>query len=136
MHHDRGNMTRAVLEGVAFNLRTGLHAFRDGGIDIASVDAIGGAAHAELLLTTFADVWGVPVASRNLVDEATSVGAAVVGGVGIGLFESFEIATTMSHRTNSREPVAERVALYERTYPLFIDAYLRLEDWFEDVAAL
>lgn len=136
MHHDRGNMTRAVLEGIAFNLRTGLQAFRDGGIEVTSVDAIGGAAHAELLLTIFASVWGVPVSSRNLVDEATSVGAAVVGGVGVGLFDGFDIATTMSHRTNHREPQPDRIALYERTYPLFIDAYRRLEGWFDEVASL
>ena len=134
MHHDRGNLTRAVLEGVAFNLYTGLRAFTESGIEVTEVDAIGGAAHAERLLRTFADVWGVPVSSRDLVDEATSVGAAVVGGVGVGIFADFGIARTMSRRTDRREPDPERVVRYQRAYPLFIDAYRRLEPWFAAVA--
>ncbi len=134
MHHDRGHLTRAVLEGVAFNLYTGLRAFEDSGVPVSAVDAIGGAAHAELLLRTFADVWGVPVSSRNLVDEATSVGAAVVGGVGVGIFDDFSIAPTLSRRTARREPDPDRTAGYRRTYELFLDAYRRLEPWFDAVA--
>lgn len=134
MHHDRGNLTRAVLEGVAFNLYTGLRAFTEAGLEVTAVDAIGGAAHAELLLRTFADVWGVPVSSRNLVDEATSVGAAVVGGIGVGIFNGFGIAQTLSRRTDRRDPDPDRVAAYQRAYPLFLDAYHRLEPWFEAVA--
>ena len=71
-----------MLEGVAFNLYTGLLAFVENGTPIDAVDAIGGAANSPLLLQIFADVWGVPVTRRNLVDEATAVGAAIVGGVG------------------------------------------------------
>ncbi|MFL6027348.1 MAG: FGGY-family carbohydrate kinase, partial [Friedmanniella sp.] len=70
-HHGPAHLTRAVLEGVAFNLYTGLLAFVENGTPIEAVDAIGGAANSALLLQIFADVWGVPVTRRNLVDEAT-----------------------------------------------------------------
>ncbi|ROS48855.1 xylulokinase [Frigoribacterium sp. PhB24] len=134
MQHERGHLVRAVLEGVAFNLLTGLRAFTEAGVPIVSVDAIGGAAHAELLLRVFADVWGVPISSRDLVDEATSVGAAVVGGVGVGIFDSFDVARTMSRRTARREPDLERATRYAAAHPVFVDAYRRLEPWFEEVA--
>ena len=134
MQHGRGHLVRSVLEGVAFNLHTGLRAFVEAGVPVSGVDAIGGAAHAELLLRVFADVWGVPVSSRDLVDEATSVGAAVVGGVGVGIFPDFEVARTMSSRTARREPDAERSRLYADAYPQFLDAYQRLEPWFEQVS--
>ena len=55
-HHGPGNLTRAVLEGVAFNLYTGLRAFIENGTNITAVDAIGGAANSSLLLQIFADV--------------------------------------------------------------------------------
>ncbi|WP_022885575.1 xylulokinase [Glaciibacter superstes] len=135
MHHNRGNLTRAVLEGVAFNLYTGLKAFSDNGISVSSIDAIGGAAHAGTLLDIFADVWGVPVTARNLVDEANAIGAAVVGGIGVGIFDSFDIAATLSTRTERREPDVARHTRYGREYEEFIDAYQRLEGWFESVAA-
>lgn len=43
LHIDHGpaNMTRAVLEGVAFNLNTGLRAFTENGVAVESVAAIG-----------------------------------------------------------------------------------------------
>ena len=86
-HHGPAHLTRAVLEGVAFNLYTCVLAFVENGTRIAAVDAIGGAARSDLLLQIFADVWGLPVSRRSLVDEATAIGAAIVGGVGVGIFD-------------------------------------------------
>jgi xylulokinase len=130
-HHGPAHLTRAVLEGVAFNLYTGLLAFVETGTAIDSVDAIGGAANSPLLLQIFADVWGVPVARRNLVDEATALGAAVVGGVGVGIFDGFEIAGRLSQRGTPQAPDPGRQAHYRRAYPLFLEAYTRLEPWFD-----
>jgi len=131
MHHDRGNMTRAVLEGVAFNLFTGLNAFTENGRDITAIDVIGGAAHADALLDIFADVWGVPMTARDLVDEANAIGAAVVGGVGVGVFDSFDAAAGFSTRTVQRQPDPVRNARYRGEYAAFTDAYSRLEGWFD-----
>mgnify|MGYP000937288400 CR=1 FL=1 len=78
-HIDRANLVRAVVEGVAFNLYTGLEAFTSTGATITSIDAIGGAANSAPLLQIFSDVWGLPIRRRALVDEATALGAAVVG---------------------------------------------------------
>jgi xylulokinase len=129
-HHGPAHLTRAVLEGVAFNLYTGLRAFIENGIGIAAVDAIGGAANSPLLLQIFADVWGVPVSRRDLVDEATALGAAIVGGVGVGLFDGFEIAAKLSRRVATHDPDPELHARYATGYALFLEAYQRLEPWF------
>ncbi len=130
-HHGPAHLTRAVLEGVAFNLYTGLLAFAENGISIDAVDAIGGAANSELLLRVFADVWGVPVSRRSLVDEATAIGAAIVGGVGVGIFEDFAVSGRFSHELDSQAPDAGRHERYRREYALFMEAYARLESWFD-----
>jgi xylulokinase len=130
-HHGPENMVRAVVEGVAFNLLTGLRAFTANGLPIERVDAIGGAANSAAILQVLADIWGVPVTPRNLADEATSLGAAVVAGVGIGLFESFEIAPRLSARGDELKPAAVETARAARSYDVFMDAYRRLEPWFE-----
>ena len=129
-HHGPAHLTRAVLEGVAFNLYTGLLAFVENGTAIDSVDAIGGAANSHLLLQIFADVWGVPVTRRTLVDEATALGAAVVGGVGVGLLD-FEAAATLSEKQSPQMPDAGRHERYAGEYALFLEAYRRLEPWFD-----
>lgn len=130
-HHGPENMVRAVVEGVAFNLLTGLRAFTENGLPIERVDAIGGAANSAAILQVLADIWGVPVTPRNLADEATSLGAAVVAGVGIGLFESYEIAPRLSARGDELKPTAAETTRAARSYDVFMDAYRRLEPWFE-----
>ena len=130
-HHGPAHLTRAVLEGVAYNLYTGLRAFVENGTAINSVDAIGGAAHSSLLLQILADVWDLPVTRRSLVDEATALGAAIVGGVGVGVFDGFEVATRMSDELATARPDPERHREHAEQYEIFLDAYRRLEPWFD-----
>lgn len=133
-HHERGHLTRAVLEGIAFNLKTGLGAFEECGTPVTSIDVIGGAANASELLQIFADVWGITVARRDLVDEANALGAAVVGGIGVGIFDSFNVAQGLSQRSTGYEPVPANTRRYATEYPRFMDAYRRLEPWFNELA--
>jgi xylulokinase len=132
-HHGPAHLTRAVLEGIAFNLYTCVLAFVENGTSIAGVDAIGGAARSDLLLQISADVWDLPVSRRSLVDEATAIGAAVVGGVGVGIFSNFEVAELFSHEVGTVEPSPERHERYLGEYQLFLDAYRRLEPWFDKI---
>ncbi len=134
-HHDRAALVRAVVEGVAFNLLTGLGAFTANGATIRSIDAIGGAANSAPLLQIFADVWGLRIRRRALVDEATALGAAVVGGVGVGLFDDFSIAERLSDLTGDFEPVAESHRAYLHAHARFLDAYRRLEPWYDESPA-
>jgi xylulokinase len=129
-HHDREHLTRAVLEGVAFNLGTSIGAFRQSGSTIDTIDAIGGGANSDAWLQIMADVWGVTVRRRNIVDEANSLGAAVVAGVGAGLLDGFQAATTLSNVSAEFEPDVERHDRYAEAHARFSDAYERLESWF------
>jgi xylulokinase len=131
MHHGRAHLVRAVLEGVAFNLATGLQAFAEVGASLGAMSAIGGAARSPALLGVLADVWGVPVAALELAEEATSLGAAVVGGVGVGLFPDFTVVERFGRRAPAAVPDDERHARYRRAHRTFSDAYDRLEGWFE-----
>ena len=130
-HHGPDHVARSVVEGVAFNLYTGLRAFVENGAEVEAIDAIGGAANSPHLLRIFADVWGVPVRRRDLVDEATALGAAVVGGVGVGLFDDFSVAQSLSRRTDEHEPDPQAHRRYRAEHEVFLDAYRRLEPWFE-----
>ncbi|SDS15549.1 xylulokinase [Microlunatus soli] len=136
MNDDRAAMVRAVLEGVAFNLYTGLLAFIENGVAVSTVDAIGGAANAGLLLDVFADVWGVPVTSRELVSEAGAIGAAVVAGLGVGVFSDPEVARSISgarraEASPEHRPDPGRHRRYQGEYAQFLDGYRALEPWFE-----
>ncbi len=128
-HHTRAHLTRAVLEGVAFNLLTCIHAFRDAGATIDRIDAVGGGAQSDAWLSILADVWGVPVRRRTIVEEANSLGAAVTGAVGLGLAE-FGAARALSEVTAEFTPDAARHAVYAERHGRFTDAYTALAPWF------
>jgi xylulokinase len=130
-HHDQSNLVRAVVEGVAFNLFTGLEAFTSNGATIEAIDAIGGAANSGPLLQVFSDVWGLPIRRRSLVDEATALGAAVLGGVAVGLFDDFSIAAQLSDISGNFAPNADAHRGYRSSHKRFLDAYRRIEPWFE-----
>lgn len=130
-HHEQANLTRAVLEGVAFNLYSGLRAFIDNGAQITTVQAIGGAARSDEVLRILSDVWGVGIRRRALVDEATALGAAIVGGVGVGVFDDFRIAERLSETTGSFSPSEADHRTYADAHETFVDAYRHLEPWFE-----
>lgn len=131
MHHERSHLVRAVLEGVAFNLYTGLGAFLDTGAAIDRMRVVGGAARSPGFVSILSDVWDVPVVPVTLVDEATSLGAAVVGGVGVGIFREFDLLSRFGEQEAVVMPDAERHARYRVAHRRFEDAYRRLETWFD-----
>lgn len=129
--HGQAHLTRAVLEGVAFNLATCIGAFRENGAPVDRVDAIGGGAASDVWLQIMADVWGCTVRRRTVVEEANSLGAAVTAGVGVGLLPNFSVARTLSEVVAVFEPDAARHAAYCGRHERFVNAYTRLEPWFE-----
>lgn len=131
IRHTKGDMIRAALEGITLNLRIILDAFRGQGADISAMRVIGGGAQSVLWNQMMADIYHLPVQRLAILEEATSMGAAVVGGVGVGLYPDFSIANRMNQMVNEIKPNRETVARYDEVYPLFEEAYQRLEPLFE-----
>lgn len=128
MQHGRAQIIRAVLEGVAFNLATCLGAFA--GSSLTRIDAIGGGAASDDWLQIMADVWGVTVRRRSIVEEANSLGAAVTAGVALGLVPDFSVARGLSEVTAEFTPDETAHTLYKSRHQVFLDAYNQLEPWF------
>ncbi len=132
-HHGRAHLARAVLEGVSFSLGSILSSLQDvlpPGQSIEVIEAIGGGARSDVWLALMADTWGVTVRRRTIVDEANSLGAAVVGGVAVGLIDDWESARTLSQIDAIFEPDAARHARATDSSERFADLYGRLRTWF------
>lgn len=132
-HHGRAHLARAVLEGVAFSLGSILVSLRDvlpAGRTIDAIEAIGGGARSDLWLRLMADTWGLAVRRRTVVDEANSLGAAVVGGMAVGLLDDWEAARSLSRIEAVFEPDAARHARLAESSDRFLDLYARLNAWF------
>lgn len=133
-HHTRAHLMRAVLEGVSYTLLQCIDAFRSGGATIDRIDAVGGGAASDAWLRIMADMWGVPVRRRTVVEEANSLGAAVTGAVGLGLVDGFGAARDLSEITAEFAPDPSRTAAYRARLPLFDEAYGHLAPWFRRAA--
>ena len=130
MTHNRPEMARAVLEGVAFNLRLILDAFEAQEIGVPAMRLIGGGARSPLWRQILADVLGMPIVLPELVTEATSLGAAIAGGVGVGIFDSFAATDRFIHVHEAAHPETSAQAHYAELAPLFQAAYRGLEPVF------
>jgi xylulokinase len=118
----REDMMRAALEGVAMNLGLILNIFR-AHVPIDAVTMIGGGARSGVWRQIVADVFGCPVRSLNLLEEATSMGAAVIGGVAAGVFSDFDVIDRFVRIQDTANPDAKSHALYARLMPVFENAY-------------
>ncbi len=134
MSHGRAEMARAVLEGVALNLRLILDAFREQGAPIQALRLIGGGARSAVWRQILADALGLPLLLPTLLVEATSLGAAVAGGVAVGLYPGYEVVREIVQVRPGEEPTAASAARYEEIYPLFREAYTRLVPIYEGLA--
>ena len=84
--HTRGDMLRAVIEGIAFNHRFHVEALREG-FEMAEARLTGGISRNPIFAQIFADTLGMPVTVSD-TDEAAAWGAALCAGAGVGLFKS------------------------------------------------
>jgi xylulokinase len=115
MRHRQAHFTRAVLEGVAFSLRDCYAILDEEGLAPAETRIIGGGAKSPLWRQIMADVLGIPVDKPEHDDS--SFGAAMVAGVGCGLFASVVDATERCVRLAGRtEPDLARHLRYEQHY--------------------
>lgn len=134
MAHGRAEIARAVLEGVALNLRTILGAFRQQGARIDALRVIGGGAKSPLWRQILADVLEVPLLRPRLAAEATALGAAIAAGVGVGLLPDYGAAADWVSVQQGEAPRLDAVAEYDELYPLFAAAYEALVPLFERLA--
>jgi xylulokinase len=136
MSHGRPEVARAVLEGVALNLKMILDAFLEQGAAITAMRLIGGGARSALWRQILADVYGLPILRPALLAEATSLGAAIAGGVGVGLFSDFGVAHELVTVEEAEQPDPVRGQRYAALCDLFQQTYTALEPIFERLATL
>jgi L-xylulokinase len=116
--HDRGDMLKAVLEGIVFNHRHHVEALCDG-FAVREARLTGGVSRNPALAQMFADVLGMPVTVTS-VDEAAAFGAALCAGAAVGLFASPQEGPRASRvTTREYEPGTARSAVFDERYSLY-----------------
>ncbi|WP_052890123.1 xylulokinase [Thermogemmatispora carboxidivorans] len=138
IRHRQADLLRAVLEGITFNLRVILEAFTRQGAQSEAMRVIGGGARSAVWNQIMADVFGIPVLRLTQLEGATSMGAAIAGGVGVGIWQDFSQVDHMVSVARETHPNQERYRFYSKQYEIFNAIYDALEDAsiFDRLAAL
>lgn len=125
-HHTRGHLARAVMEGVTFTLRQALEISLELGGQVNTLIAAGGASESAVWRQIQADVFGVPL-QKSLQSEQAAIGAAMLAGIGVGVYRDFEDACARVVRADApTAPDPARHARYDGLYAHFCELYPRL----------
>jgi xylulokinase len=121
--HTRAHIVRAILEGVAFSLRDTLTIFAEMNVPVDTIRLGGGGARAPLWRQVQADVYGRPVEILS-AEEGAAYGAALLAGVGGGVWSSIDEACKETIRIAARvEPQSEASATMNARYAMFRKLY-------------
>ena len=133
MENERKDMLRAVLEGATMNLGIILDILRQS-IDIREILVIGGGAKSAVWRQMMADVYNAAVKVPLLLEEATSMGAAVTGGVGVGLFPDFDVIDRFIEVQSVHMPDPQSVQAYQSVKETFELCYQSLLPVYQHMA--
>jgi xylulokinase len=123
LDHTRGDILRALLEGITFYFKANLPIIEKQGIKIDSLIASGGGAKSEIWLQITADILNKPVI-KNKVTEAGTLGAALLSGIGNKVFSSInEGINSMVHRDLIFYPDEANVIAYEKKFEQYKKVY-------------
>lgn len=127
--HERDHLLRAILEGVAYEIRGNLEVVRDMGLSVSEIRVTGGAARSSTWMQIQSDVLNIPVI-RTEMEEATALGAAILACKGVGIFDSVvEAADEMVREERPLTPTPE----HRRVYDVGYEKYKRLYESISDI---
>ncbi len=134
--HGLAHLTRALMEGVTFSLRACLEIMTGLGVAAGQVRATGGGARSAFWRQLQADVYGLPV-HRTAADEGPAYGAALLAGVGAGLFQSVEESAALVRlRPEVTEPDPARSRLYDDYFEAYQELYPSTRDLMRRLSSL
>jgi xylulokinase len=122
-NHTRAHVIRAILEGVAFSLRDTLTIFAEMKVPVETIRLGGGGARGPLWRQVQADIYGRDV-EILAAEEGAAYGAALLAGVGAGVWSSVDEACEKSVRVARRvQPDPEATALMNKRYEQYRALY-------------
>jgi xylulokinase len=121
--HTRAHIVRAILEGVAYSLRDTFTIFSEMDVPVEKIRLGGGGARSPLWQQIQADVYGQTV-ELLAAEEGAAYGAALLAGVGAGVWSSVDQACTEAVRVEKTvEPDASAVKVMDNQYKTFRNLY-------------
>ncbi len=132
--HGKHHIVRAILEGVTYELRSNLEALNKAGVRGDEIRAVGGGARSAFWCQLKADITHLPAHVPGIA-EASSLGAALLAGLGSGVYSDVVEATERTYSVQRRFLPSTKQA-YEEGFRLYKALYDRLVPLFPDLRCL
>lgn len=129
----RVEILRALLEGVAFEMRVNLAILADSGIPVNELIAVGGGARSLKWLQLKADVLGKPI-KRAAVTEAGCLGAAMLARAAHTGEDVRDLAKKWVRVTDEVRPRPAAADFYDRRFPAYLRLYPAIKAYMEDLS--
>ena len=134
--HTKKDFIRAVMEGVTYSLKDCLGIILEMGYSVDEMIACGGGGKSRFWRQMLSDNFDCNVQTLT-ADEGPALGAAILAGVGAGLFSSVEEACNkIIHKKSQQEPIVANTEVYEKYYKAYQGLYRTLKENFKDLAKL
>jgi gluconokinase len=130
--HGKPHMVRAVLEGIGYAVRSVAEAVGDAAGKPREIRASGGFARSPFWRQTIADILGAPLIVPDAI-ESSALGAAALGLVAVGDWESLDEAQHWSQASYTHEPNPAHRDTYDELFSLYSDLYPGLVGPFERI---
>lgn len=132
----RAHMIRSAMEGVAYSLMHNLETAGEVDAEVSELRAVGGAANSIVWTQIKADVTGKRIVVPSS-DNATTLGAAILAGMGTGCFDSYPSAVARYvNIEREQSPDIKAVKRYVPYYKLYKDLYLQLKQSMEELSRI
>jgi sugar (pentulose or hexulose) kinase len=126
LHHGRGHLIRAMMEGVAYALRWALDVLREGRLQVHEPLVLNeGGARSAVWRRILTDVLEVRTATLSRGGGA-ALGDAVLAGVAVGALPGFAAARELCETGDVLEPEPDAVAAYRQGLAVFQETYRAL----------
>ncbi len=119
LKHGKPELIRAVMEGIAMNLRLRLDLLRKYTRLEEEILFVGGGAKSRFYLGIFADVFNTRIIKSNIDQDAGALGAAAIAAVGCGLWSDFNKIDQIHQVEEEVSPDPEYNKVYESLLPIF-----------------
>lgn len=134
--HTKYHMLRAVLEGVMYSQRHCLDVFEEMGLSFEQMFTTGGGGKSKLWRQMMTDMYTCPVTTIDNL-EGPALGAAILAGVGTGIYDSVEQAVEEIIQPGiTQNPIPENTQQYYKFYEIYLSLYPALKNSFEELANL
>ncbi|WP_105614285.1 xylulokinase [Vallitalea okinawensis] len=118
----RSHMIRSTMEGVAYSLKHNLDTAKEVNVYTKTLTSVGGSSNSLVWTQIKSDVTGKRI-EVPYSDHATTLGAAILAGVGTGVYKDFQEAVKTTVKVlRVHEPNDDHVKTYRESY----EEYLKL----------